>query len=285
MPDLLGKRYKEFGQLAVGSEHVIDWEVIPARAHLKYQSYDIVIHSLEDVQPHHCMIYDLSCWYVPVFGADAAETVSTTADLKNLYDRMVPKVDSTAPTAAWTVSEADAEIGDDDDQLYFRPDRISLQTLTNPANPAKLYGRREWLGFAEEKAYRTGSSTNCRYMTRHKGFVSRGVPSNYPGYIIWVLTIPPQVADNAFEVASTFPADTDFISLDFLAPVWDPIQLSRSVGGSGMDEWRRWSTNMLIEQGTSGTVQMAQKKLEVRMKRQVAFARNMSMGGTVTPDA
>lgn len=284
MPDLLGKRYKEWAQLSSNAEHVIDWEVVPRGANIKYQSYDLVLHGDEDVEAYNCMLVDVSCWWLPVFGADAAETVSTTSALKNLYDKYVPKVDSTVPTAAWTVTDDDASIGDDDNELYFRPDRISLMSLTNPASPARLYNRREWLGWLEGKGYRTGSTTKCRYSARHRGFVRRGVPTPYPGYLVWVLTIPGDVSDSAFEVSSTFPPDGEFADLDFLAPMWDPIAAARSVGGANLDSWRRWAQSFVVEQGT-GNRQSAAKKLSVRMKRQVCFERRVKASGTVSPDA
>ena len=285
LASLLGKRAKAWGELATGAEHIIDWEVIPTRARLDFQSYDFMVFGTEDVELHQCMIYDLSCWWLPVYGADAAETVNTTANLKNIYDRYVPKVDATAPGSDWTESEADAEIGDDDDQPYFRPDRISLQILTDPAMPAKLYGRREYLGWMEDKGYRV-STSKCRYIARHRGFVRRGVRTSSPGYLVWVLTIPPNFSSSDFNVASTFPANREFPELSFLAPLFDPIDITRSLRDSGMDDWRRWAIHMLDDQTQSDSKrQFDQTKLACRMRRQIKFTRAVQTMGTVSTDA
>lgn len=307
MPDLIGKRVKHWGNLAVGSEHIIDWEVLPAGASLKYQSYDYVIQSLTNVGAHQAMIYDLSAWWLPCYGSDAAETVNTVAGLKALYDMYVPKVDATRVEDSWTVTEDDASIGDDDDQLYFRPDRVSLMTLTQPARPAKLYGKRGWLGWAEGSAFRTGDSTHVRYMKRAKGFVRRGVNTSYPGYVVWVLTLPPNYgtadgedpddqgldAADTFDIAQTFPANQEFADLDFLAPVWDPILASRSVANSGLDQWRRWAVSFLEDTDaakagldtTTASLQQAQVPIMFRMRRQVCMSRRVKGLDTVSPDS
>lgn len=286
LPKLLGKRAKAWGELDVGKEHVIDWEAVPPKAALDFQSYDFMIYGTEDVEAHHCMIYDLSCWWIPVYGSDATQTVNTTAALKNLYDMYVPKVDSEKPTDAWTESESDAEIGDDDDQLYFRPDRISLQILTDPSIPTKLYGRREWLGWLEDKGFRTGSGTKTRYVSRHRGFVRRGVNTKMPGYIVWVLTIPPEVDNDDFTIASTFPENRSFQELSFLAPVWDPIDVTRSLRGAGMDDWRRWAQHITDDEETnSAKRQLKQVKIACRMRRQIRFSRRFSQPATISPDA
>ena len=92
MPNLLGERYKEWAALGVAQEHIIDWEVIPRGAHLRYQDYRIIMRSVNATPAHQLMVTRLTCWWLPVYGADAAEVVTDVAGLKLLYDKYVPKV-------------------------------------------------------------------------------------------------------------------------------------------------------------------------------------------------
>lgn len=291
-PDLLGRRYKDKANLAVGAEHVLDFEVVPAFSHVRYQSYDLTLMSQVDVDWRDTMLVELNCWWIPVFGTDAAETVNNVAGLKTLIDQRVPKIQDTAPgtNIAWDTDDSgddDNSIGDTDTNLIFRPDRISLRVLRRAAAaaPMRLYNRREWLGWMEGKAFRTGNSTNMRIAHRMRGFVRSGVDTDNPGYIIWVLTIPPAVASSEFSEASAFPANQEFEDLDFLAPSFDPIMQARSyAAGDALNRWRRWAIHFWA-QASGGDQQYNPVALDYRMRRDIAFSRSRPTPKMISPTA
>ena len=291
MPNLLGERYKEWASLAVAEEHIIDWEVIPRGASLRYQDYRIIMRSVNPVQAHQLMVTRLTCWWLPVYGADAAEVVTDRDGLKLLYDKYVPKVSAPAGEAADyndADSETDLQLGDVDTHLFYQPGQISLATLTNPAMPAMLYDRQEWLGQDIGKGYLIQNARTQVMRSVHEGYVRRGLRANTDGYLVWVLVIPNHVGDDAFSIDATFPQDREFNSLSFLAPTMDPIMGWRADGANRAD-WLRWVSHWVIEGDDGGDQDdkqtLVQQPLRVSFFRHAVFGRNVLDEGTVSPNA
>lgn len=289
LPDLSKINFKEWGELAINAEHIIDWELIPRGANLQYQDVFIALGAANGDANRsgleECMTYQLDCWIIPVYGSDATETVDSRAGIKNLYDMYVPKSEDTDPNAALTLTETDVEIGDDDNSLIYQPGKISLMALADPGKPARIVHRRPWLGRHEGKFVRVADNL-IRFSDEHKLTIKRAYHANTPTYIVWVLTIPNNVADGAFEERTTFPKNTDWVEWDFLAPQWDPILGVRSndfnSGATALNAWRAWSTHWMVEQGDKGR-QWQQRPLYCRVARRTVFSRSIAQHST-TPD-
>ena len=289
MPNLLGERYKEWAQLSKGEEHIIDWEVIPRGAHLLYQDYRIILRTIATVPAHQLMVCRLTCWWLPVYGADAAETVNARAGLKALYDKYVPKVASNTPGDYDDAdSEAELSLGDLDANLFYQPGSISLATLTNPAMPTMLYDRQEWLGQDIGKGYLVQNAQTQVMWTVHEGYVRRGLRASTDGYLVWVLVIPDDIGDDTFSIDATFPQDQEFNSLSFLAPTMDPIMGWRADGSSRTD-WLHWVSHWVVEGDDAGDEDdkqtLVQRGLKCSFFRHCVFSRRVMDEGTVSPNA
>ena len=244
MPNLLAERHFEFQSIAKGKEHIIGHEVVPRGSRLTYMSYDISLVGLDNMDEYNEYRVDLRAWWLPFY--DNQTIPSTSALMKTEYDQRVPKVDDTSPYTSWTATDADEEMGDTDVSLIWRPDKISLSVLTNPASPAMLYKRRIRLGFLRGNGFRQ-TDGHSKYAVNLQGAVSRGINAMMDGLILWVLTLPPDVAENFTEFPNTLPAGNDYASLGFLAPLWDPVLAARTLGSGDFDAWRKWSIQYLIE--------------------------------------
>ena len=294
MPDLLGERYKEWASLPFAAEHIIDWEAIPRGAHLKYQDYRIILRSVGTRPAHQMMVTRLTCWWLPVYGTDATTVVNTTSALKLLYDKYVPKIasDSDGMGGPGQYDDADSagelQLGDADTNLFYQPGAVSLATLTNPAKPAMLYDRQEWLGQDIGKGYLVQNAQTQTMRSVHEGYVRRGLRAPTDGYLVWVLVIPGQIGDDTFTVAESFPADREFNSLSFLAPTMDPIMGWRADGSSRQD-WLRWVTHWLVEGDANADEDdkqtLVQTALRVSFFRHCVFGRQVLDEGTVSPNA
>ena len=302
MPDLLGERYKEWASLPVGGEHIIDWEPVPRGAHLKYQDYRIILRSVNVEPAHQLMVTRLTCWWLPVYGDDAAEMVNTSGTgptakndanilgrLKLIYDKYVPKVASNTPgDYDDATDQGELSLGDVDTNLFYQPGSVSLATLTNPARPSMLYDRQEWLGQDIGKGYLVQNAQTQVMRSVHEGYVRRGLRAPTDGYLVWVLVIPGQIGDDTFSVDETFPADGEFNSLSFLAPTMDPIMGWRADGSSRAD-WLRWVTSWLVSGDAASDEDdkqtLVQTALRVSFFRHCIFGRQVLDEGTVSPNA
>lgn len=303
----VAERYKEWNTLATNAEHVVDWEVIPRGADLRYQQFRIAIDSVATMPLHCVAMVDLTCWWIPVHGADAAETVNTVASLKNLYDMRVPKtlpglaktVDSNNPSISGATrtgaansnlfGDDDWSLGDDDNNLWFDPGHISLAMIENAGMPAKMYSRRQWLGrdLGSGEVIASGGTVGQRYKLMHDGYVRRGLYAESDGYMVWILTIPGAIDDGDWTVSDQFPADQEFASLSFLAPQWSPMPPGYQYGSSGESEMRRWISNWLIEGdgSVSGDECYRPTNLRVKIIRHAYFRQNLPTQKTVSINA
>ncbi len=289
VPAIIAKRSRLHGKLDPGADHVIDFEIVPRNGYLSFQSYEIVLIGQSEVDYHQCMDVYLSCWWLPVYGSDQTETVSTLSALKTLADRYIPKIEDTAPKDTWSMPSgddaADAELGDVDTALLWRPDRLQLEMLTNVQAPTPLYKRVERLGYMEQKGFRTGNSDKTVYGSMHKGFVSRGIHAvGGPGYVVWILTIPNDYTDGDWSEGGMFPENREFYDLGFLALGRDVVTGNMQItGDANLDDLRRWSLSH-YEVQNSGLDMYKPTSLAVRMNRQAGWKRIVKMQGTRSPD-
>lgn len=247
MPRLRRQGIKEIHSMNPNAEHIVDAEWLPPDSHLLYQSYDISIMSEdEDLNLDHYQFVDLTAWALPLYDADEV-SMPRWRDLKDLYDKRVPKVDGTAPGTSWgTPQQADQTLGDDDNQLFYRPDRISLMSLEDLNKPMVVYSRRFTLGYPFGAGLRTADNT-CKWMKRFQGFVRMGIPTHKPVVIVWVLTNPPPIADDAFEDTALYPADRLWNSLDFLTPDDWRAKVFQHTPFSTEDDWRKWAVHLFVD--------------------------------------
>ena len=223
---------------------------------------------------------DISVYWIPVFDDEAIAVKTSFAGVKELYDRRIVKsldgtnleavyADGTTESAGTGVG-ADLVSGDIDTGLAFDPTKVSLLTVSNPALTTRLFNYRGWLSWAGGDAYRSGPNARMRYLKRMTGTINAGVNAMTPGYVVWVLTIPPAAGSsddfvtgidgnyasgNAMADGGFFP--TDFAQLGWLAPRRNPITGDLIAGDVSIDEndWARWSLkNNVAADNTDGDV-------------------------------
>ena len=257
LPDFRFVRLREHHKLAVGKDHILDVELIPAGAQVGMQSFTMNAFSLE---AHYAIdagtqkqtaglsaqnygyVY-VTCWYMPFFDTDAFTLPTNWATFRTMLNARVDKVETAAPTTALigtpeaagsTQGEGDNPDGSssEDTNLLFRPDRIQQRAITTNqmTMPATLlFKRLVRLGLFYDGAWRTGSNESVQYLASFGGTVMNTFATALPGVVMWVLTIPPDAAADAeFKSKAVNPGndnefdmtDADAGKKDYLAS-WD----------------------------------------------------------------
>ena len=180
---------------ATGTETLIAYEFVPRGAHLTMQAFDFMLRAGEKKRATDFWYADLRCWSIP--DHTTPSVIRNEARMKTLYDQWTAKVDSTPTTKPWTATDADEELGEAtaDTNLIWRPDRISLKTLTEPGIANLLFKRRFMMGYSYGNGYRIGSVANniaeIQDEMRFRGMVTTGVhPVATPAYVCLLYTSP-----------------------------------------------------------------------------------------------
>lgn len=326
MNPILFKRYAEFARLDPGGytsadggddtqagDHILQVETIPAGAHLKLIPYDIILMGTTEVDWQQYQDIRLTAWLLPMHGGEAAMTINSYSSAKTLFDRYVPKISSVELDADWIIRGSDDSInadaiieaiGSENTDLYWRPDRFSEENLGDPSRPNRIFDRTDRLGWMEQAAFRPGAAGKVVYAKRYRGGINKNIMTAHDSYIIWVLTLPPEVnrvsgtidsggsdtAETQWTEADLFPATRNFRELDFLSPRVDPIFFDRASMYSDHDDYRRaalhWYLHGATQDGapTHMTVHANAVPLQVRAKWQYLYVPRIRNQGTVSPD-
>ena len=272
-----------------GSEVVLDAIYVPRGGSVSYQQYDFSLLGNANVGFDDYMPAELMCIVMPMAGKDQNSILRTRAELKGMYDAIVPKTISTTTLAATGASEAQWEaaalayLGDQDTNLHYRLDSINLKPIVHLGTPQKLYQRRIWLGHRYGHATPNGQSASAnqyRYMWRGQGYVSRAVhQAAFPCIVIWILVIPPQAGDGVWNDDEFLPAGVqNWADLDFLAPEKD-IMGNVGFTGSGGDPWGLVTGLMLqyaIDEGATRDAQHVPQDLDIVWRRDALYTRHVA---------
>ena len=252
------------GEGEAGSETLIGYEFVPRGAHLTMQSFDFILRAGEKQRATDFWYADLRCWSIP--DHTTPSVIRTEAQMKTLYNQWTAKVDATPTTKPWTATDADEELGEatEDTNLIWRPDRISLKTLTEPGIANLLFKRRFMMGYSYGNGYRIGSVANniaeIQDEMRFRGMITTGVhPVATPAYVMWILTIPPAIDDDAFSwtasgdagvlLGDSSQATGNPNKYDFLSPK-PSIVGEPTIPASIVDDWRQWSVYWKMDDDT-----------------------------------
>lgn len=225
-PKLRFRRLWEWPSLAIGTEHVIDVEVVPRFGQIQHQELTINLVGVQQVAIHQWMECVVKYYFFPVYDSAAQETYDTIDALKNLYDMRVVKtadewaLDMSAAQAAGELE--DYIVGGDDDSLVMQRGKVHLNMITQvPSKGMLLYERKVRLGYMFKSADRTADN-RYRYMYQLQSILNSGFTAPEPGYILGILTIPEQVDDGYNDTDIMFPKSRDFEEIGALvSPKWD----------------------------------------------------------------
>lgn len=307
-PKIRFRRLFEWYNLGVGSEHIIDLEVVPRGAQIQHQELEINIIGDQEVSIHQWMECVIKYYFLPVYGARAQETETTIDAVKNIYDEYVIKtadewaVDMSAAQAAGELE--DYIIGGDDDSLVMQRGKIHLNAITQvPSRGMALYERKIRLGYIFKSADRV-KDNKYQYMYRLQSVLNTGFTSPEPGYIIGVLTIPSQVDHGNYDdQRSMFPKSGDFEEIGAIVrPRWDMFDATKQltvdfpVASDRAIDHRDWAyaaeklyiaedvdTNALTNEINDNDRQYVQSALKVTVLRDIIYDRTMHIPQQLSP--
>lgn len=284
-PMLPGEYYDERRGLATGALHMLMDFPLPDGAYLAGWDYTFTINSSEDMKADEFTAYELGFVWIPVYGSDQSATFNTDQESLDYFQRMMPNVDETEPTASWTPTRSDLQLGQlpaDSNalvegrqtgigDLLWQPDLFSLRFLTNPGQPAVLWKLREKIGYVRGTGYRTGSGTSTRAQRFITGRERSGLMCQHPGVLYFYCNIPQDIDDNRYDDRDSInPIDRQYENLRFLAPDIQMLSALPSTWPADEDDYRRWAKIYR----TTGDRQWKQYPIDISFELHWHFARN-----------
>lgn len=290
-PMLPGEYYHEEKELRVGFLHILMQFPLPDGAYLAGWDYQITLNSTNDMHADQFTAYELGMVWIPVYGEDQKQTFTEDEGIQYFY-HMMPEIDDTDPTTAWTVTRRVLRGGDDVEDtnadnpndlgvtgLLWQPDLFSTRFLTNPAEPAVLWKMREKIGFSRGTGYRTGSGTNTRAQRFITGRERSGLMAQMPGVLYFYLNNPHDIDESRYDDHDkTQPVDRQYQNLRFLAPDVQMLSGMSSTWPADEDDYRRWAKIYRIRTSEGVVPQPTriwkQEALDISFEFHWHFARN-----------
>ena len=295
MDNLFNEIYQELAVLEPGKEYVLHVEAYDSGTHLAGWHERRTVQSANDkptvdttdaaksLASGGALKYHEQCrWYeydvyLPMMGADTAETPETLAEVKTMVDEIVPKVSDTSPLADWvqdgTVLYVDTS-ATPDTSLIYQMGRLSLDTLTHPGTIGGIIRKElKWGGLIWGNAIR---KTDDVAMLQEKsvGMIGFNAIFETPALIVHMMGIPADFSATEWVAETTFfPIGQRFERQRFNAPRENKLTGALSILPSTENDARRWFTAWR----TTGERQLVQKKLRTTRYYQHIIIRDGSM--------
>jgi hypothetical protein len=255
---------------------VVHYEHVKARS--KFAGYRVVDATffgdgLIEYWQHHR--FQLTLGWLPVSLSAGERAFTGATDIQNLWDEMMPSVEDSDPTMAFTPTLSDYRPGEDDESPIWQPGRLSEKLLTNPAAAFVIQAWRPTLGFFNNQAFRVGvdsdedgtpagtSKVQTLWQIPEK-WIRVGVHPQTNGYLAWAVTNPKKPV--TYSGPNMAPRAGVWENQNFLTKELDKLTGNASISPATTDDWRRWSMSFEFGGGTGVKTQWVELDIGYRIE-------------------